>query len=233
MSKQTRFIQDVTLDIQSCTSSRNNIEEVVIIVDDSENKILEGENRVFFGTDEVRRLLVGNQVPFTTLPTLEFSIAVLSEMLTDTDSQLQVDVAFGIKGQPYVDYQGNKKTYAETGVNVINKRIILSDEAKSIRREALKEARQEATEAQAKATASKPVKKASPTTFAKAVAFVDPSDDEEESEDDDAFASMDRTALKAYIKTNDIDLKVKQSMSDDDIRVALRTLAVVETEEEM
>jgi hypothetical protein len=52
-------------------------------------------------------------------------------------------------------------------------------------------------------------------------------EDEEEQEDEDEeegdeFADMDRTALKAYIKDNELEITVKKSMSDDDIREAIR-----------
>ena len=61
------------------------------------------------------------------------------------------------------------------------------------------------------------------------------SEDEEDSEteDKDKLASMDRTALKAYIKENGLEVKVKKSWSDDDIRDAIRTAeADAEAEEE-
>lgn len=63
----------------------------------------------------------------------------------------------------------------------------------------------------------------------------DESEDEKDSEteDEDKFASMDRTALKAYIKENGLEVKVKKSWSDDDIRDAIRTAeADAEAEEE-
>lgn len=63
----------------------------------------------------------------------------------------------------------------------------------------------------------------------------DESENEEDSEteDEDKLASMDRTALKAYIKENELEIKVKKSWSDDDIRDAIRTAeADDETEEE-
>jgi len=48
-------------------------------------------------------------------------------------------------------------------------------------------------------------------------------DEEEEDENEgDEFADMDRTALKAYIKDNELEITVKKSMSDDDIREAIR-----------
>lgn len=46
--------------------------------------------------------------------------------------------------------------------------------------------------------------------------------DEEPEEEEDEFADMDRTALKAYIKDNELEITVKKSMSDDDIREAIR-----------
>lgn len=45
---------------------------------------------------------------------------------------------------------------------------------------------------------------------------------EAEDAEEDTLASMDRTALKAYIKDNGLDIKVKKSWSDDDIRDQIR-----------
>ena len=45
---------------------------------------------------------------------------------------------------------------------------------------------------------------------------------EAEDDEEDTLASMDRTALKAYIKDNGLDIKVKKSWSDDDIRDQIR-----------
>lgn len=59
-------------------------------------------------------------------------------------------------------------------------------------------------------------------------------DDEEEEDDEDEgdeFDEMDRTALKKYIKSEELDVTVKKSMSDDDIRAAIRE-AVGDDEEE-
>lgn len=49
-------------------------------------------------------------------------------------------------------------------------------------------------------------------------------EDEEESDDaeDDGLDDMDRTELKKYIKENDLEVSVKKSMSDDDLREAIR-----------
>lgn len=57
---------------------------------------------------------------------------------------------------------------------------------------------------------------------------------EAEDAEEDPLASMDRTALKAYIKDNGLDIKVKKSWSDDDIREQIRNAEcpVAETEEE-
>lgn len=60
-------------------------------------------------------------------------------------------------------------------------------------------------------------------------------DDEEETEDEDEgdeFAEMDRTALKAYIKDNELDITVKKSMTDDDIRDLIRAEVGEEEEED-
>ena len=47
-------------------------------------------------------------------------------------------------------------------------------------------------------------------------------EDAVEDAEEDELASMDRTALKAYIKDNGLDIKVKKSWSDDDIRDQIR-----------
>lgn len=58
-------------------------------------------------------------------------------------------------------------------------------------------------------------------------------EEEEEDEDEgDEFAEMDRTALKAYIKDNELDITVKKSMTDDDIREAIRAEVGEEEEED-
>src|SRR4051812_6516228 len=54
----------------------------------------------------------------------------------------------------------------------------------------------------------------------------DEADDDEEEDDDessatDALADLDRTALKALIKDEGLEVSVKKSMSDDDIREAI------------
>lgn len=56
--------------------------------------------------------------------------------------------------------------------------------------------------------------------------------EEEETEEGDEFDEMDRTELKAYIKKNGLEITVKKSMTDDDIRDLIRE-AVNDEEEEM
>lgn len=55
--------------------------------------------------------------------------------------------------------------------------------------------------------------------------------EEEETEEGDEFDEMDRTELKAYIKKNGMEITVKKSMTDDDIRDLIRE-AVNDEEEE-
>lgn len=50
-------------------------------------------------------------------------------------------------------------------------------------------------------------------------------EDEEDDEDGDEFDSMDRVALKKYITANGLEISVKKSMSDDDLRNAIRAAA--------
>ena len=48
-------------------------------------------------------------------------------------------------------------------------------------------------------------------------------DDDEEDESGDEFDKLDRSALKKYIVDNDLEISVKKSMSDDDLRNAIRS----------
>lgn len=60
-------------------------------------------------------------------------------------------------------------------------------------------------------------------------------DETEEAEDEDEgdeFDGMDRSALKAYIKDNELDITVKKSMTDDDIRGLIRAEVGEEEEED-
>lgn len=57
-------------------------------------------------------------------------------------------------------------------------------------------------------------------------------DEDDESEGGDQFDDMDRSELKAYIKENDLDVSVKKSMSDDDLRDAIRAAEGTEEEPE-
>lgn len=49
----------------------------------------------------------------------------------------------------------------------------------------------------------------------------DEDEDEDEDEEDDDLEDMDRKELKAYIKENDLDVKVTKKMDEDDIREAI------------
>ena len=49
--------------------------------------------------------------------------------------------------------------------------------------------------------------------------------EDDEEEDGDEFDSMDRVALKKYITANGLEISVKKSMSDDDLRNAIRAAA--------
>ena len=55
--------------------------------------------------------------------------------------------------------------------------------------------------------------------------------EEEETEEGDEFDEMDRTELKAYIKKNELEITVKKSMTDDDIRELIREAVNDEDEE--
>lgn len=48
-------------------------------------------------------------------------------------------------------------------------------------------------------------------------------DDEEDEKSGDEFDELDRSALKKYIVDNDLEISVKKSMSDDDLRNAIRS----------
>ena len=49
-------------------------------------------------------------------------------------------------------------------------------------------------------------------------------EDDEEEESGDEFDKLDRSALKKYIVDNDLEISVKKSMSDDDLRNAIRSV---------
>lgn len=73
-----------------------------------------------------------------------------------------------------------------------------------------------------KKSAKAPAKKAT-----KKVEEEEEEDDDEEEDDsdeaeDDGLDDMDRTELKKYIKENDLEVSVKKSMTDDDLREAIR-----------
>lgn len=57
-------------------------------------------------------------------------------------------------------------------------------------------------------------------------------EEEDVEEDGDEFDSMDRTALKKYISKNGLDVSVKKSMSDDDLREAIRAASKASSQEE-
>ena len=59
----------------------------------------------------------------------------------------------------------------------------------------------------------------------------DSEEEEEEDTNDDEFDDMDRKELKHYIKENELEITVKKSMSDDDIRDLIRE-AVADSDDE-
>ena len=63
---------------------------------------------------------------------------------------------------------------------------------------------------------------------------IDDSDDDDEEEDDENvdLSDLDRKGLKAYIKDNELDIKVTTKMSDDDIRDAITEATEEEEDEE-
>jgi len=50
----------------------------------------------------------------------------------------------------------------------------------------------------------------------------DDEEDEEDSESEDTLDDLDRNGLKKYIRDNELEISIKKSMSDDDIREAIR-----------
>lgn len=92
----------------------------------------------------------------------------------------------------------------------------------------------------AKKKAEKPAKKEAPKAKKATKKVVEPEEDEddeeeEEPEDEDENVSledMSREELKAYIKEKGLEISVKKSWSDDDIRDAINALLEPEEEEE-
>lgn len=60
----------------------------------------------------------------------------------------------------------------------------------------------------------------------------DAEDTNEEDADEDEFSEMDRTSLKRYIKKNGLEIVVRKTMSDDDIREAIREAIKADNAEE-
>lgn len=65
----------------------------------------------------------------------------------------------------------------------------------------------------------------------------EPEEEDDEEEDDaaegDQFDAMDRAELKTYISDNDLDVKVKKSMDEDDVRTAVRAaIAAADSDDE-
>lgn len=82
------------------------------------------------------------------------------------------------------------------------------------------------------------VKKASPAPEGDEEDDEEEGDDEEEDDveeqknDGDEFDDMDRSELKKYISKNGLEISVKKSMSDDDLRDAIRAASKAESEAE-
>lgn len=88
-----------------------------------------------------------------------------------------------------------------------------------------------------KITAKKPtapVKKEEPEEEEEEEEGDDEEEEEEESEesDGDEFDDMERSELKKYIKDNGLDVTVKKSMTDDDLRAAIRAASATAEEPE-
>ena len=60
----------------------------------------------------------------------------------------------------------------------------------------------------------------------------DPASEEENNEENDEFDGMSRDELKEFISDNELGIKVKKSMSDDDLRNAIRAAVAESAEEE-
>lgn len=68
----------------------------------------------------------------------------------------------------------------------------------------------------------KPKKKATSKSKKKVEEEEDDDSDEEDESDDDGLDDMDRNELKKFIKEKGLEVSVKKSMSDDDLRAAIR-----------
>lgn len=87
----------------------------------------------------------------------------------------------------------------------------------------------------AKKKAEKPAKKEAPKAKKATKKVVEEEEEEEEPEDEDENVSledMSREELKAYIKEKGLEISVKKSWSDDDIRDAINALLEPEEEDE-
>lgn len=93
-----------------------------------------------------------------------------------------------------------------------------TDEENELEGMTLKALRAKAREAGVKGASKMPKDK-----LIEALSAEDEEEDDEESDDEeDEFDDMDRAALKRYIKSESLEVRVAKSMSDDDIRAAIR-----------
>lgn len=100
---------------------------------------------------------------------------------------------------------------------------------------------EETEDEEPKKPTNKPAPPTRKTTKKVVAPVVEEEDEEEEDEDDDntkgevggdEFDDMDRTELKKHITANGLSITIKKSMSDDDIRIAIRNAQVEEEEAE-
>lgn len=118
------------------------------------------------------------------------------------------------------DEKEEKPASKKKSVKKVTKKSVEDEEEEDEENE---ETDDEKEEKPAKKSSKKPAKKVEEEEDDEEEEETEEKEEEEDDEEgDDGLDDMDRNQLKKYIKDNDLEITIKKSMSDDDIREAIR-----------
>lgn len=118
------------------------------------------------------------------------------------------------------DDEEEKPASKKKSVKKVTKKSVEDEEEEDEENE---ETDDEEEEKPAKKSSKKPAKKVEEEEDDEEEEETEENEEEEDDEEgDDGLDDMDRNQLKKYIKDNDLEITIKKSMSDDDIREAIR-----------
>lgn len=118
------------------------------------------------------------------------------------------------------DDEEEKPASKKKSVKKVTKKSVEDEEEEDEENE---ETDDEEEEKPAKKSSKKPAKKVEEEEDDEEEEETEEKEEEEDDEEgDDGLDDMDRNQLKKYIKDNDLEITIKKSMSDDDIREAIR-----------